>query len=157
MPEKKYHTEEARRQAARDAGKCCYHKHREKCLKRNKEWRRKNKEKAYSSAVTWRLANPEKFKATNRKYNNKKKLRKYGLTPELFETLWNKQSGKCAVCETELKRGPLTNAIDHDHCTNQIRGILCAPCNLGIGNFKDSITLLEKAKQYLMAVSDEER
>jgi hypothetical protein len=41
------------------------------------------------------------------------------------------------------------NSIDHDHETAQVRGLLCDSCNLGLGKFKDSPELLQRAIQYL--------
>ena len=41
-------------------------------------------------------------------------------------------------------------AVDHCHETNQIRGLLCSSCNIGLGQFQDSIKLLSKAIDYLI-------
>lgn len=40
-------------------------------------------------------------------------------------------------------------AIDHDHDTGKLRGMLCHTCNLGLGAFKDNEVLLHKAFFYL--------
>jgi hypothetical protein len=73
--------------------------------------------------------------------------RKYGITLEDFSNRLQKQSGVCAICGGLNKDRKL--AVDHDHRTKQIRGLLCSSCNLGIGRFKDSPELLIKAAQYL--------
>lgn len=39
--------------------------------------------------------------------------------------------------------------VDHEHTTGVVRGLLCNTCNLGLGAFKDSSTLLESAIIYL--------
>lgn len=39
--------------------------------------------------------------------------------------------------------------MDHDHETNQIRGLLCFTCNTALGKFLDSEKLLEAALTYL--------
>ncbi len=39
--------------------------------------------------------------------------------------------------------------VDHCYTTGKIRGLLCASCNLAIGNFKDRIDYLENAILYL--------
>jgi hypothetical protein len=39
--------------------------------------------------------------------------------------------------------------VDHDHETGEVRGLLCAPCNRGIGLLQDKIEVLESAAQYL--------
>lgn len=40
-------------------------------------------------------------------------------------------------------------AVDHDHTTGKVRGLLCNACNKGLGFFKDSKELLDKAIKWL--------
>jgi len=53
---------------------------------------------------------------------------------------------RCTICGNEE-----TLVVDHDHKTNQIRGMLCNHCNRGLGHFKDDPDLLEYARIYLLA------
>lgn len=77
------------------------------------------------------------------------KVKTYGVTPfEYGEMLWN-QNFKCKLCDTELGKDTKAPHLDHNHKTGKIRGILCHHCNTGLGLFKDSITMLEKAIEYL--------
>ena len=55
------------------------------------------------------------------------------------------QKGLCAICQTQLEE----SNIDHDHTTGEVRGLLCTPCNLGIGMFKDNPDVLNRAIRYL--------
>lgn len=73
---------------------------------------------------------------------------KYSLTIEQYNELLQKQNGGCGICGriTDLKR---VLAVDHDHKTNIIRGILCDRCNRGLGLFLDSPEFLRRAANYL--------
>lgn len=78
---------------------------------------------------------------------------KFGLTKEQYLQLVEKQKGLCAICqrpETATKNGKLKClAVDHDHVTGQVRGLLCQDCNQGLGHFHDDETLLAEAAAYL--------
>lgn len=59
------------------------------------------------------------------------------------------RSSVCEICgEPPAPKKRL--AIDHDHATGKLRGILCHTCNLGLGAFKDNEVKLHKAFMYLM-------
>ena len=77
-------------------------------------------------------------------------LKRFGLTLDDYDTILRVQKGVCAIC----KRSPLMNArslaIDHNHETNEVRGLLCVTCNRGLGNFKNSPELCFEAARYLM-------
>jgi len=75
-------------------------------------------------------------------------LARYGITVEQKMEMLVSQKGTCALCGTTSwgKAGP---QVDHCHTTKKIRGLLCVQCNVGLGNFKDSTTLLYKAVVYL--------
>jgi hypothetical protein len=75
--------------------------------------------------------------------------RRYGLTPEEFEAMLAAHDGRCALCRTDESRGQGDWHVDHDHVTGQVRGLLCASCNLGIGHLKDDPALLRKAAIYI--------
>ncbi len=73
----------------------------------------------------------------------------YKLTPDAYWKLSEKQGGKCRICDKpeQGRRGLLH--VDHNHTTGEIRGLLCQPCNLALGHFKDRVDLLESAILYL--------
>ena len=72
---------------------------------------------------------------------------------EYFNKKYQEQNGVCAGCgkpETTFLRGTLLSlAIDHNHKTGQLRGLLCMRCNLGLGSLDDSIETLENLIVYL--------
>jgi hypothetical protein len=79
--------------------------------------------------------------------------RRYGISAEQYQELFNAQNGVCAICgnpETRIHKGVVARlSVDHDHITGTVRGLLCQPCNLGLGGFKDEIELLSNAIDYL--------
>lgn len=78
----------------------------------------------------------------------RERLRPYGITPEQHAEIMVKQNGLCAICSGPCKSGRRL-AIDHDHSTGRVRGLLCASCNNGLGRFKDDPALLVAAANYL--------
>jgi hypothetical protein len=78
---------------------------------------------------------------------------KLTITEEEYLQMVKAQEGVCAICgnpETASK-GEIVNrlAVDHDHSTGVIRGLLCRHCNTALGLFKDSLTRLQAATVYL--------
>jgi hypothetical protein len=73
---------------------------------------------------------------------------RYNITLEEKNKRIINQSCACAICRSTFKN-IRTAHVDHCHETDQLRGILCNNCNTGLGKFKDSIYLLEKAINYL--------
>ena len=112
--------------------------------------------------------NPEQYRAYKRKYieNNKEKLKErykqyrlkykannyqhlkmFDITKEQYLEMLEQQKHVCAICGGKDKTRRL--AVDHCHTTGVIRGLLCSGCNTSLGQFKDSVELLQKAIQYL--------
>ena len=83
-----------------------------------------------------------------KEYNLK---RLYGLSLERYQEMIRQQQNTCAICK-KTDNGPWkTLAVDHCHQTGQVRALLCAKCNKGLGQFNDSPELLQKAVQYLLS------
>ncbi len=91
----------------------------------------------------------EKWKRTNRKTLLK---RHYGITPEQYEDykrMFDAQNGLCAICGRGPSRGRRHLDVDHCHKTLRVRGLLCTPCNQGLGHFFESVDVLMSAVSYL--------
>lgn len=74
----------------------------------------------------------------------------YDFSYEEYEALFDKQSGKCAICESKIGNVRTSRLfVDHCHQTMKVRGLLCSSCNQGLGQFKDSPKLLQRAISYL--------
>lgn len=75
----------------------------------------------------------------------------YGITVKEYERLLAKQHHACAICKKpdNTKTGkPRRLAVDHDHKTGTIRGLLCFRCNLHIGFLEDD-KKVKKMLRYL--------
>lgn len=81
----------------------------------------------------WRKRNPDAWKEHH--------YSQYGLTAAQVEEM---KKGGCHICGRHVRL-----AIDHDHDTGAVRGVLCHACNTGIGKLGDSIEGLERALEYL--------
>src|SRR3990167_601468 len=61
--------------------------------------------------------------------------KKFGITIKQYEQILETQGGLCSICKQKSSRNL---AVDHDHETGNIRGLLCVMCNAGLGMFKDN-------------------
>jgi hypothetical protein len=89
-----------------------------------------------------------KLKAREDKLNTS-----YGISLREYDELWEKQKGVCAICErpeTTKQHGRMARlAVDHDHKTGKVRGLLCRKCNNMLGCSGDRVDILLKGAAYL--------
>lgn len=73
----------------------------------------------------------------------------YGIDPEIYKTIWERQGKRCAICRSKPKT--IRFAVDHDHKTGDVRGILCKRCNHDLlGGARDDVDMLFRAIRYLL-------
>jgi len=102
------------------------------------KYKSKNKKRLQS---IWRIAS-KKYCTTEKRRN--KTLRRYGLTEETYNDMYDEQNGSCKICKSVNRL-----VVDHNHETGFIRGLLCHRCNVGLGHFKDDILIMKLAIEYL--------
>lgn len=133
-----------------EKGKRTKQLYRKKNIKRRtewqNEWRKRNPQKAREYFEKYKKLFPEKLEKKN--FQSKIALGRYEITFEEYKRLLKKQKGVCAICGKKNKSGRAI-AIDHNHKTNTVRGLLCHNCNVALGMFEDDIKLLKKAITYL--------
>lgn len=106
----------------------------------HKTYFEKNRAAIIAKGVAWNWANRDKRVAYRRKAE-------YGMTQGEFDALLASQDGRCAICSVELTAKNW--AIDHDHDTRAVRGLLCRGCNVMLGLAGDDHRILTKAIAYL--------
>lgn len=138
--------------------KICRTRSRQKWAKENVELLRVN-DKRFRDSLSpeekeKRLALTRKLRR-ERKYGEKYRLERYGLTEASYKVLEDKYNGRCHICLSEKshrrdKDGCDTRfAIDHCHKTGRVRGLLCHTCNRTLGIIKENTNTLERMIQYL--------
>lgn len=75
--------------------------------------------------------------------------RKYGITLTQRDSLAAAQGHRCLICLEHESNLDKRLAVDHDHKSGRIRGLLCQNCNFGIGHFGDNPSLLRAAVWYV--------
>lgn len=75
---------------------------------------------------------------------------KYGVSPAMHDLLYVEQDGCCAICGKHQSELDKALHLDHCHKTGTVRGLLCATCNLGIGQFQDDPEIIESAIAFLV-------
>lgn len=136
---------------------------------KRRKWTAANPDKVAASRRTYYVANQERIKARSKAYHHanlderRRKARagqiwrKYGITPEDYDQLLRSQDGRCAICgssEPGMAHMVVPLVVDHNHDTNEIRGLLCVQCNAGLGQFADNPDRLVAAAMYLLRFAD---
>jgi len=148
-------------------------KSREERLAQNRARYRKDIERSRAYSREWRLKNLEKERARVRKYgatnkerrdlwrrNNSELVadvgytahlrRKFGLSREVYESMYTTQERKCAICGSDdTGQNARRMSVDHNHVTRAVRGLLCGSCNRAIGLLKEDPAIIRNAALYL--------
>lgn len=133
---------------------CAYCKECDKA--KRKAYYEKNGDKVRARIRAYQKANPEvqARSVAKRRANGKRRLadvrQRYGVSEEQYAEMMERAGGVCEICgrvPSEVsKKGA---CVDHCHDSSKVRGILCAPCNSGIGSLQDDPAVLRKAIEYL--------
>lgn len=71
----------------------------------------------------------------------------YGIGQEQYEKLLAEQEGGCAICGKTSEEEGRNLAVDHDHKTGEIFGILCTHCNkFLVGRLREPSAFISAAK-----------
>lgn len=102
--------------------------------------------------VPWIYVSGTKCKAhTSRATHASMIKRVYDLSAEDYQSLLEWQGGRCYICGNYPRAKRL--AIDHDHRTGAVRGLLCANdewgCNMSLRRLLNSLEMAQRALEYV--------
>lgn len=130
---------------------CC-----KSCANKNgKKHYTNNKERTLKNNKIYRSENIQEIKQKKKKYRLKyitrekelKLINKYGMSLEDYAKMLEMCDHVCSICKTHTTKRSL--AVDHDHITGEIRGLLCGKCNVILGLCHDNPVILLQAVEYL--------
>ncbi len=114
----------------------------------NKEYRKLNKDEL-------KIRDKEKHQRRKQVVREQRLQKSFGISLKDYEEMYFNQNGLCKICnkpETAKQSnsdGVRMLAVDHNHITNKVRGLLCTSCNIILGHAKDNTIILENAIEYL--------
>jgi hypothetical protein len=108
------------------------------------DWRTKEGRAAYARA---------QYPNSRDKIRNWGLMAAFGITLAEYSVMVLAQENKCAICrrpESDTRGGKTKAlAVDHDHATGKIRGLLCARCNRALGMMEEDREMFISAIRYL--------
>lgn len=151
-----------------DRTRAWYYKNREAVLVRRREKWLENLAENQAKAAAYRPRYKERAKEYGKRYylrvrhirlekNRATHLKRaYGLTTEDYDRMFNEQSGLCAICSKPERAGHTRGkdarsrlAVDHDHVTGTVRGLLCLRCNHALERLETEPMWHQSALDYL--------
>ncbi len=87
---------------------------------------------------------PRRTRGERKSSRHYRLIRRYRISERAVERMIESQGGVCPICR---RAEPV--AVDHDHGTGAVRGILCPDCNTGMGQLRDDPWVLRRAIEYL--------
>lgn len=152
----------SRREHTREVKRLYREKNRIRVQEQKQSWYNRNRLEITKRRAVYFQLNKAAIVLRNKAYQKERPLMRrkhelkynYGLTPEVYSQILQEQNNSCKICglifAAEYKGVKKDQPhVDHDHVTNNIRGILCHSCNLALGFVKDNVDLLQKMIEYL--------
>jgi hypothetical protein len=118
-------------------------------------WYAANRDTAIANVRRWQQENRIEYNAKQRAYRSTRRnvereghlRRTFNMSQADYDEMLARQGGGCRICGKPPKK--ISLHVDHDHETDEIRGLLCVGCNNALGQFHDDAGLLIRAISYL--------
>ena len=118
-----------------------------------KEYYHSNIDKMKEKRENTKEYRKEYYSDPERKFQYRKRYieREFGIKYEQYDKMLEAQEGVCTICgKPETKPNAKYLAVDHNHETGVIRGLLCNNCNRALGLLGDNVETLQNAINYLL-------
>ena len=137
-------------------------RNKEKVTEYKADYYQKNKTKIRSQINEWQALNEDYLKEHSKKRYQENKvehrsrglIKRYGIDSEEYNHMLLEQGGTCKICKSPDHKNKRVKffAVDHNHETGQVRGLLCHSCNRAIGLLQDKVEIIEAAAEYIRTV-----
>ncbi len=77
--------------------------------------------------------------------------RTFGISLADYNKVLRHQNGRCAICKRPVTDFKNALAVDHNHNSGSLRGLLCWGCNKAISMFQDNAEKLAAAATYILS------
>ena len=106
------------------------------------------------------------YNSSKGKYLGLKRRLSISIDEERYKDMMRTQNHVCAICKNpeKIEISPKSKysseaesrslAVDHDHKTGKVRGLLCGRCNIMIGFAQDSVEILKSAVKYVKQLGE---
>lgn len=109
-------------------------------------WSQENKEHLQQYKREWAAENYERTKEARRLNGLKRRFGPEAPAHNLRQL--EIQNGSCDLCGSDLPPETQNQHQDHNHETQQLRGVLCRRCNIGL-HYIENLTFKQAAERYL--------
>ena len=124
-----------------------YQNNREHEKARQREYNKNHKQERTATAKRYRERNPEKVKLWQKWGWSRARERLYGIDVVAFDAFMERHGNRCNICDSTGDAARL--CIDHCHKTGKLRGVLCAGCNLAVGNIREDAARARRLAEYI--------
>jgi hypothetical protein len=132
--------------------------HKTKIAAQKKQWQKDHEPEITAYKKQYQQDNKDKIAARAKRYRqnhlaeekHNKLMCAFGIGLEQYDKLFLAQEGRCAICGKHQTEFPRALAVDHNHETGEIRGLLCSKCNTSLV-IVENRELLASAMRYLQS------
>jgi hypothetical protein len=79
---------------------------------------------------------------------------KFGISIAEYDSMLAAQGERCGICQRHQSELSRRLAVDHNHSTGRVRGLLCNACNTSLGKLREDPEIINKMLEYISKHSE---